>query len=159
MRNRWIRPVTIAAILFVVVVLIVIGCSMRHRAPAKVSAKPAGKSTQQTTAHKPRTKRSRANARDSVKPCVTTPSVATQQHRKTAAQENGLSGSAHALSQDNDAPRVLPHSSAPGVIRILIAVETEKQPDPVFRLFQPPAQAGRRPPNSGWQHFRPLTGE
>lgn len=159
MRNRWIRAAIAATVLFVVVVLIVIGCSMKHRAQSKLPAKPAGKSTQQTTARKLRTKRSRANAHDSVKPCVIAPSVATQQHSKTAAQENGLSDSAHALSQDNDAPRVLPHSSAPGVIRILIAVETEKQPDPAFRLFQPPAQAGRRPPSSGWQHFRPQAGE
>jgi hypothetical protein len=158
-RNKWIRPLIVAAILFAVIVFIVIGCSMKHRAPAKLAAKPAGKSTQPTIAHKLRTKRSRANAHDSGKPCVIAPSVATQQHSSTAAQENALSDSTHALSEDNDAPLVRPKPSGPSVIRILITVETEKQPDPAFRLFQPPAQAGRRPPNSGWQHFRPQTGE
>ena len=134
MRNRWIRAAIAAAILFVVVVLIVIGC-MKHKAPAKLSANSsAGKSTHQTAPRKIRTERKRANARDSIKPCVIAPSVATQQHSKTAAQENGLSDSAHAL-------------------------ETEKQPDPAFRLFLPPAQAGRRPSNSGWQHFRPQIGD
>ena len=156
MRNRWITAAVAVTILFVVVVLIVIGCSMKNRAPAKLpTSKSAGKSTQQA-AHKIRTERKRANARYSAKPCVIAPSV-TPQRGNTALTEDGISGSTHAIPQDDEAARS--HSATPSVIRIIVAVETEKQPDPAFRLFQPPAQAGRRPPNSGWQHFRPQAGD
>jgi len=142
-RNRWITLAFAAAVLLVVIVLIVIGCSMKHRASAKLSAKPAGRSAQQATAHKVRSERPRANAHDSVKPCVVAPSVVTQQQGNNAPTEGGTSSSRPMM---------------PSTIRILIAIETEKQPDPALRLFQPPAQAGRRPPSSGWQHFRPQAG-
>lgn len=151
MRNRWLRATIAATVLFVVVVLIVIGCSMKHRAPANANTS-AGKNTQQTTVRKERNLRRRVNAHRSAEPCA--PSVATREHGNS-----GISDSARLSPQDSDAPTLQSHSTAPSVIRILIAVETEKQPDPAFRLFQPPAQAGRRPPNSGWQHFRPQAGE
>jgi hypothetical protein len=156
-RNRWIRPTIVAAILFVVVALIVFGCSMKHRASAKLSAKPAGKSAQQTTAHKVRGERPRANAHDSLKPCVVAPSVVTQQESTGAQTEDGTSSSARALPSENTGTGNS-RPMMPSTIRILIAIETEKQPDPALRLFQPPAQAGRRPPSSGWQRFRPQAG-
>lgn len=158
MRNRWIRPTIVAAILFVVVALIVIGCSMKHRASAKLSAKPAGKSAQQTTAHKVRTERRRANAHRSARPCVVPPSVVTQQQDNNAPTQDGTASSARALPNEN-AVTGSSRATTPSTIRILIAVETEKQPDPAFRLFPRPAQAGRRPPSSGWQHFRPQAGD
>lgn len=151
MRNRWFRATIAATILFVVVVLIVIGCSMKNRAPANANTSP-GKDTQQTAVRKDRSQRRRVDAHRSAEPCA--PSVAVREHGNT-----GISDSTQVSPQDSHSPTVPSHSAAPGVIRILIAVETEKQPDPAFRLFQPPAQPGSRPPNSGWQHFRPQAGE
>lgn len=156
MRNRWIRPTIVAAILFTVVVLIVIGCSMKHRAQATQSAKSAGKSAPKTIARKVRTVRRCANAHDSVRPCVIVPSVSADQQGSCTVPSAGISDSEHVIPPDSCMLTL--YSAMPTVNRILITVQTEKQPDPAFRLFQPSAQACR-PPNVGWRHFRPQAGE
>lgn len=69
MTNRWFRPVLAAAILSVVVAIIVIGCSMKKRAPANVSANTATGKKHQTVSQKHRSERRRASVHDSVKPC------------------------------------------------------------------------------------------
>jgi hypothetical protein len=154
-RNRWLKPVLASVILFAVVALIVIGCSMKRRALASVSAnRSAGKSAQQTVSQKHRTEHRRASVHDSMKPCDAA-SVVTEQSGTPTLQEDGVS--ARALAQAEEATDTS-QAVTPSIIRVLVTVETDKQPDPALRLFHSPAQPGRRPPDSGWQHFRPQAG-
>lgn len=155
MRNRWLRPVLAAAILLVVVVFIVIGCSMKKRAPANVSANTStAKSTQQTVSQKHRSERRRASVHDSVKPCDAD-LVVSQQSGNHSLQEDG---SARAIPHADEAT-VTSQAVTPIITRILVTVETEGQPDPALRLLQPPAQARKRHPDSGWHHFQPQAGQ
>lgn len=153
MRNRWLRPVLAAAILFMVVVLIVIGCSMKKRATNVSANTPIAKSTKQTVSQKHRSERRRASVHDSVKPCDAAPVI---------SQQSGNSN-----LQEDDSARALPHAgeatvtsqAVTSITRILVTVETERQPDPAFRLFQPPAQARKRHSDSEWHRFRPQAGQ
>lgn len=135
MRNRWLRPILAAAILFVVVVFIVIGCSMKKRASNVSANTSTGKSTPQTVSPKHRSERRRASVHDSTKPC----------------------DAASVVSRQGENPTL--QTVTPNITRIVVTVETERQSDPAFRLFQPPAQAGSRRPDSGWLHFRPQAGQ
>lgn len=160
MRNRGGKVVVAMAVLFVLIVGLVIGCSRKFHKSASPDPNSARQSSRKqktkTTVQSTRTLRHSADSGGSITSCVTVP--VAQSGRSTAYPQATFEIESRDFSSGEASSMESPQTVTPDVRMTVSVTSNERKPDPGYQFFRKRAGDRDHNPLLRFQHV-PQTGE